>query len=292
MRALAAGIAQPAGVATLAPDGAALRVARCQQALLGEDGAGRKVHPGMFDEGVISFAHGEGMRRPHPSVVAAGVRALLDTADSALDGYLFLHRLEPLDEAIARFFVADGIDPATAGNVCVDSGTTRLFLAFLHAVADPGDTFLVAPTYYYPLASWCELAGVRLACVPTRRCNDYKLTREDLDAWYDRSGPAGGLRGLFLFNPTQTGGIYSRQDLDGIAGFVVDHDLVALEDCIFTLTEYDPHETRHHLASCAGMAGRVVTISGGSKAHGLANIRIGWGCGPRPVVEAMNAFTV
>jgi aspartate aminotransferase len=269
-------------------------VARCQRALVGEDDEGRKIHPGMFDEGVISFAHGEGMRRPHPAVVAAGVRALLDTEASTLDGYLFLQRLKPLDEAIARFFVAEGIDASTAGNVCVDSGTTRLFLAFLHAVANRGDAFLAAPTYYYPLANWCELAGVRLICVPTRRSHDYKLTREDLEAWHERCGRDSSLRlrGLFLFNPTQTGGIYTRDDLEGIAEFVAAHDLVALEDCIFALTEYEPVDARHHLVGCEGMQDRVVTISGGSKAHGLANIRVGWGCGPKVVIDRMSAFAV
>lgn len=282
------------GVGLMAPrpSDATLRVARCQRALVGEDGAGTKIHPGMFDEGVISFAHGEGMRRPHPSVVAAGVRALLDTEASTLDGYLFLQRVKPLDDAIARFFMAEGIDPSIAGNVCLDSGTTRMFLAFLHAVAHPGDVFLVAPTYYYPLASWCELAGARLVCVPTRPAHDYKLTREDLEVWLERCGRDARLRGLFLFNPTQTGGVYTRDDLEGIAGFVAAHDLVALEDCIFALTEYDPLEERHHLVNCKGMRDRVVTISGGSKAHGLANIRVGWGCGPKAIIDRMSAFAV
>jgi aspartate aminotransferase len=248
----------------------------------------------MFDEGVISFAHGEGMRRPHPSVVAAGVRALLDTEASTLDGYLFLQRLKPLDDAITHFFMAEGIDASTASNVCVDSGTTRLFLAFLHAVADRGDVFLVAPTYYYPLAKWSDLAGVELVCVPTRRSHDYKLTREDLEAWLERCGRNSltRLRGLFLFNPTPTGAIYTRDDLEGIADFAAAHDLVALEDCIYALTEYDPLEERHHLVSCEGMQQRVVTISGGSKAHGLANVRVGWGCGPKAIIDKMSAFAV
>lgn len=271
---------------------AAAAVARCQRALLGEDGDGRKVHAGMFDEGVISFAHGEGMRRPHASVVAAGVRALLDTEASALDGYRFLQRLEPLEEAIAATFMADGIEASVARNVCVDSGTTRLFLAFLHAAAHRGDTFVVAPTYYYPLSSWCELAGVHLACLPTRRSSDYKLTRADLEAWYARGDQVASLRGLFLFNPTPTGAIYSRHELEAIAGFVEAHDLVALEDCIFALTEYEAPTERPHLASCPGMAERVVTISGGSKAHGLANVRVGWGCGPAAMVDAMRDYSV
>lgn len=268
---------------------------RCRQVLAGEDDSGTKVHPSMFDEGVISFAQGEGMRRPDPSVIAAGVRALLDTERSALDDYLFLQRLQPLDDAIAAFFMAQGIDDSTASNICVDSGTTRLFLAFLHAVANRGDVFGVAPTYYHPLASWCEMAGVQLVCVPTRRSQGYKLTREDLEGWYERhsrTGSNAGLRGLFLFNPTGTGGVYTREDLEGIASFVGAHRLVVLEDCIFSLTEYDALQERHHLVSCEGMPERVVTISGGSKAHGLANIRVGWGCGPRSIIEKMNAFTV
>jgi aspartate aminotransferase len=40
------------------------------------------------------------------------------------------------------------------------------------------------------------------------------------------------------------------------------------------------------------MSERVVTLNGGSKAYGLANIRIGWGCGPADIIQRMNYYTM
>jgi len=84
-----------------------LRLSR--QVLSGRDPAGQKRHSGMFDPEVISLAHGEGVRRPHPSVVAAGIASLLDRSCAALDNYLFLRRHAGLHAAIAQEFTARGV---------------------------------------------------------------------------------------------------------------------------------------------------------------------------------------
>src|SRR4051812_39419541 len=76
------------------------KLRRARNVLGGRNENGCPAHPSMFDTDVVSFAHGEGIRRPHPTVVAAGVRALLDYRTSSLENYLFLQRLGPLDDAI------------------------------------------------------------------------------------------------------------------------------------------------------------------------------------------------
>lgn len=276
------------------PSEPARKLLRARRVLAGYNDEGIKVHPSMFDADVISFSHGEGMRRPHPSVIAAGIRALLDTRESSLENYLFLKRYRPLDEAITRSFTREGIDGETASHLCMDSGTTRLFCGFLYAVVRPGDVVLAAPTFYHPLASWCDIAGVRLVCVPTRRENDYKLTVADIDYWlssqtYDKELR---LRALCLFNPTMSGAVYTNTELIELAEFICENNLVAIEDTIFRHTEYDPEIVPRHLASYPGMSDRVVTVDGGSKAYSLANVRIGWGCGPQRIIDEMNYYTL
>src|SRR6185436_12847429 len=130
---------------------------RARLVLSGLDEDGVRAHPGMFDPDVISFAHGEGVRRPHPLVINAGVRALLDTEESSLDNYLFLRPFPQFEDRIARDFMAQGIDEHIARNIVIDSGTTRLFCAWLNAVSKKGDIFLAAPTFYHSLAKWCQL---------------------------------------------------------------------------------------------------------------------------------------
>jgi aspartate aminotransferase len=248
----------------------------------------------MFDPDVISFAHGEGVRRPHPLVINAGVRALLDTEESSLDNYLFLRPFPQFEDRIARDFMAQGIDEHIARNIVIDSGTTRLFCAWLNAVSKKGDIFLAAPTFYHSLAKWCQLFGSTLMSVPTRRTHQYKLTRHDLEQFYSASIKSTGARrpkGLFLFNPTQTGAIYTAAELEDLSCFALANDLQILEDCVFLHTCYDD-EPVPHLAHFKDMWSRVVTLDGGSKAYSLANIRIGWACGPEALIESMKTYSV
>lgn len=271
----------------------ARRLARARQVLGGLNANGTRTHPSMFDPEVISFAHGEGVRRPHFSVLGAGISALLDTDNSSIDNYMFLQRNPELAEALAREFELLGIPTSSARQLCINSGTTPICLSFISASAEPGALFLSPRPYYHPLASWAELSCIELQCIATRRCNDYKLTSEDLEEWWARAGPTRRqrLRGVFLFNPSTTGAVYKADELDQLTAFIEQRDLVVLEDAIFSRTEF--HTTQSaHLAARPRMAERVVTVNGGSKAHGLANLRIGWACGPQHLIDRMQYHAV
>jgi aspartate aminotransferase len=249
---------------------------------------------GWMNPDVISLAHGEGVRRPHHSVVAAGVRALLDTEESSLDNYLYLRSFPAFEEELKATFKKAGIPEDAAENLCIDSGNTRLFLAFFHAVGDAGDVFLVPQGYYQAVNMWADISSVHLETVETQRSNDYKFTRADLEDFYRRHVDTGEIRtpkGIILFSPSYTGAVYGREELADIAEFIEERDLLVLEDAIFRGTEFAGNSSVH-LASLPKMSQRVVTINGGSKAYGLANIRIGWGCGPKFVIDRMNYYTM
>lgn len=239
------------------------------------------------------MAHGNGTRRPHATVVAAGITALLETERGSLDDYLFYQPHEEFEAEVTADFRRQGVPAEIAGNICVDSGTTRLYAAFLHACSEPGDVFMVPRSYYHQLPSWCDLFGVQLSLVPTSLGHSYKVTPEDLDEWIRRNpGPSARARGLYLFNPTQTGALYTAEELQAIASAVADHNLVVLEDSVFAGTEF-PGElpVRHLVAAAPELADRVVTVKGASKAFNLANARIGWACGPADLIHRMDEHT-
>ena len=268
------------------------RLRSARHVLAGLDADGVRAHPSMFDPYVISLAHGDGTRRPPRTAVAAGVAALLETETASLDDYMFLQHHEELEAAVTADFAGQGIPAEIAANVCVDSGTTRLFAAFLHAFSRPGDVFGVPRSYYHPLPNWCELFRVDLSLIATGNEDDYKLTAAALDDWYHRD-PSVRPRGLFLFNPTQTGALYSHEELTAIAEIARRTGLTVLEDSVFAGTEFPDQAKVCHLAAVApDIADRVVTLKGGSKAYNLANVRIGWGCGPAGLIRAMNDYTV
>jgi aspartate aminotransferase len=263
-----------------------------RHALAGSTKGGTKIHASMFDRDVVSFAHGEGVRRPHPSVVAEGVKALLDHQRSSLDNYLFLQRCDPLEDAIALKCQGLQISGSNALNVCVDAGTTRVFQAFLNTATSAGDTILTSPGYYHPLSDWCHRLRLNLVCVQTERDNSFKLCGKSLERAIDKLRSVGlsRPRALILFNPNLSGAIYNENDLKLLEEVLVGNDMLIVEDLIFSGTEFPGTAPVRSICQFGTLQDRVVSVMGCSKAHGLANIRIGWACGPRNIIQPMNRF--
>lgn len=264
----------------------------CRNALAGKDESGIKIFPGMFDHGVISFSHGEGMRRPHPLVVAAGLEAMTNVEISSLENYLFLQSYGDLDERIRQKFREAGVPPKFADQHCIDAGVTRLLQSFLWACGEKGDIFLTAPSFYHPLPVWCEHLGIRLDILATGRENDYKIGLSDLSRWVDSNQDAAKrLKGLILFNPSMTGAVYTQAELKDILLFVRQHQLAVCEDAIFMGTEYDG-KLSPHLLSLTDDPDRLILATGASKRYNLANLRIGWACGDPKLIASMSAYGI
>lgn len=276
------GIRSPIASSTLS----ALQGAR--EALLGggKVGLGRSVS--MFDADVISFAHGEGVRRPYPEAIAAIARALANPEDLPIENYMFLHRSAMLEAAIAADMAAIGVPAALAANVVLEAGTTRLIIAALELLTEPGDTVVTFSGFYHPLASWCAYRNLELRVVPTVPEEDHlpSATRlEEVLATHGSARPPV----LLLFNPTMTGAICGPREVRAIAEVLARREMWAIEDALFANCEYEETARSARLAATP-VAERVLTVSGASKLHGLANMRIGWGCGSHTLVDALRDF--
>jgi aspartate aminotransferase len=264
------------------------RVGACRDILWGRRSGGRSGRS-MFDQEVISFAHGNGLRGPEPAVVAAGIEALLDPSGFPLERYNFLERYEPLDEAIHTTMLREGFPMEHLDLVCIDAGTSRLFASFLSTVTEPGDVVLTAPAFYHGLVGWCHLLKLGMQIAPATAADAYKLNAANLDAARCEQQLRGARppRVVVVFNPTPSGAIYTTDELRDVGDFCHEHDLVAIEDNVFARTRYEPYSSIAHLADDERMRGRVVSVDGCSKADGLANLRIGWAIGPPQLIKPM-----
>lgn len=263
------------------------RYLEVRRALSGQDADGRKVHPGIGDEGVISLAQGNGVRRPHPSAIAAGIAALLDT-ERSVETYSSHARDTRFDAAIEQTFRRFGIPPEIARSICIDSGLTRLLAGFFFAVGRPGDTYLVNRAFYHGFASLAEVCHVRLVPLATSAEHGYKVRADDIRAHFAKPGAAA--RGLILVQPGFTGELYDPAELGALAEAVTAFDLAVFVDMTFACTEHDLRFFRPGLGSVPGMQDRVVSAMSGSKAYGLANMRIGWACGPAGIIRDMSFY--
>jgi aminotransferase len=87
----------------------------------------------------------------------------------------------------------------------------------------------------------------------------------------------------FPTNPT--GATLLRRDVEAIAEFAVEHDLVVITDEIYSELTYEGE--RVSIASMPGMKERTIFLNGFSKTWAMTGFRIGFSCAPPDLTEAM-----
>ncbi|OAQ53846.1 class I and II aminotransferase [Natrinema mahii] len=188
-----------------------------------------------------------------------------------------------LREAIADY-VADrfdlGYDPDE--EIIVTAGASEAVDLAFRAFVDPGDTVAIAQPSYISYEPGVIFAGGEVLPVPTREEDDFRLTVEGLEeAGADEADV------LVLCYPNNpTGAIMPAEDLEPIAEFARENDLLVLSDEIYAELTYDGDHTS--IATFEGMRERTIVFNGFSKAHAMTGLRLGYALGPADAIGAMN----
>jgi aminotransferase len=191
-------------------------------------------------------------------------------------GYLELRRA--LSRYVARTF---GAEYNPENEILITVGVSEALDLALRALLNPGDEVLYhEPCYVSYRATILFAHGVPIAG-ETRPENGFRLTRAMLEA---KVTPRTKVLMLnFPNNPT--GAIMSRGDLEAIAAFARERDLVVVTDEIYGELPYDsPHCS---IASLPGLKDRTLFLHGFSKAWAMTGFRLGYACGPAELIEAM-----
>lgn len=151
----------------------------------------------------------------------------------------------------------------------------------MRALLNPGDEVIVPmPSFvcYPPLA---EMTGAKAVLVETRAEDEFKLTPELLRQYIT---PRTKLIVLpFPNNPT--GGIMEKEDYDAIAQVIEGTDIMLLSDEIYAELTYGSHH--YSPANHPQLYERTILVNGFSKSHAMTGWRMGYVCGPAPIVSQM-----
>ena len=159
-------------------------------------------------------------------------------------------------------------------------GSEGIDMAF-RAMLDPGDEVLIPQPSYVSYLPCAVLADGVPVVIPLQQKNEFKLTREELEAAIT---PRTKILVLpFPNNPT--GAVMSREDLEPVAEVVKEHDLFVLSDEIYSeLTYKDDHVS---IAALPGMRERTLVINGFSKGFAMTGWRLGYICAPEEIAKQM-----
>ncbi len=191
-------------------------------------------------------------------------------------GYIELRRA--LSKYVAKNF---GAEYNPDNEVLVTVGVSEALDLALRALINPGDEVLYHEPCYVSYRATILFAGGKPLAVETKAENGFRLTRAMLEA---KCTPKTKVLMLnFPNNPT--GAVMSREDLEDIAKFAVEKDLIVITDEIYAELTYDaPHTS---IVSLPGLRDRTIFLHGFSKAWAMTGYRLGYACGPAELIDAM-----
>ena len=149
------------------------------------------------------------------------------------------------------------------------------------ALINPGDKVMFHQPCYVSYSPSITLAHGEAVPVPTFAKDNFALTVEALRAAWQP-----GCKLLMLNLPCNpTGGTCDRAQIEAIAKFAIEKDLIVLSDEIYSELTFEGVHTS--IASIPGMKERTIFLHGFSKAFAMTGWRIGYACGPAALIEAM-----
>jgi aspartate/methionine/tyrosine aminotransferase len=203
-------------------------------------------------------------------------RAVADAVDADINQYAITWGSKPLRDAIAettpRHFPGWGaIDPET--QITVTCGATEAMIAAMLGLLDPGDEVIVFEPYYENYGPDAILSDATPRYV-TLHEPDWSIDPDELRRAFN-----GKTRGIVVNSPhNPTGKVFSRGELELIAGLCREFDVIAFTDDIY---EHLVFEGEHiPLATLPGMAERTVSIHSMSKTYSVTGWRVGWTIAP------------
>ncbi len=229
-------------------------------------------------KGAISLGIGEPDFTTPWHIREAGVYSL----EQGFTKYTSNAGLSRLRSAISQYLkrrFSISYDPSN--EIFVTVGGSEAIDLCVRAMLNPGDEVIIpVPSFvcYGPLVTMAH--GVPVY-VETKAENEFRLTPQEL-----RAAVTPRTKLLVLPYPNNpTGGIMELEDLRAIAEVLRDTNIMVLSDEIYAELTYG----QHHVSPCniPELYERTLLVNGFSKAYAMTGWRLGYVCGPAPILKQM-----
>ena len=235
----------------------------------------------MIAEGIAvsDFSLGEPDFPTPEHICAAAVKAMKEGHTR----YTPASGIPELRKAVGRFYDKTyGIKYAPE-QVVVSNGAKHSLHNALAATVGAGDEVIIPTPYWVSYSDLVQMTGASFVLVPTRLEDGFKMTPAQL-----RAAVTPKSRLVMLNSPSNpTGSVYTRAELEALADVVLETGLGVISDEIYEKLVFGDAKATCFATLRPGLAERTITISGASKTYAMTGWRIGWSCGPAPIIKAM-----
>ena len=191
--------------------------------------------------------------------------------------------LKELRAEIARYLDRRmGLKYAPAKEVLVTVGGSEAIDMCIRALVQSGDEVIIPePCFvcYEPITTLSGGVPVHVAC---RQEDEFRLRADALKAAIT---PKTKLL-IMPFPNNPTGAVMEQEDLEAIAEVLRGTNIMVLSDEIYAELNYGL-QNHVSIATLPGMAERTVVVNGFSKTYAMTGWRLGYACGPAPIIRIM-----
>ncbi|HLQ84334.1 MAG TPA: pyridoxal phosphate-dependent aminotransferase [Pseudogracilibacillus sp.] len=211
------------------------------------------------------------------------IQAAKDAMDSGYTKYTPSGGILPLKEAIVEKLKNDHNLEYETSNIIVTTGAKYALFGLFQSIIDEGDEVIVPTPYWVSYPEHVKLAGGTPVFVEGLEENEFKITKEQLEASITDKTKA-----LIINSPSNpTGMMYSKNELLALGEVCIKHNIMIVSDEIYESLVYtdDKHVSIAELSQ--ELKDLTVVINGVSKSHAMTGWRIGYAAGPKKIIQAM-----
>lgn len=207
--------------------------------------------------------------------------AAIKSLERGKTGYSSNRGLAELRSEISKYLIRKyGLDYNPDKEILVTVGGSEAIDAAIRSVVNPGDEVIVPQPSYVCYVPMIRMAGGIPVIIENKAENDFKLKADEL-----REKISDKTKAIILPYPSNpTGAIMEKQDFEEIESVIKDTEIILISDEIYAELTFNG---KRHVspASVGNLKERTVVINGFSKAFSMTGWRLGYTCGPEPVIS-------
>lgn len=217
---------------------------------------------------VVGFGAGEPDFNTPDNICDAAIKAIHEGHTK----YTPASGTNSLKEAVKKKFKTFNELDYDINQIVISNGGKHSLTNVFMAILNPGEEVMIPAPYWLSYPEMVKLADGVPVTVPTKKENGYKATVDDLAACFTEKTKA-----IVINTPCNpTGMLYSREELQAIADFVVEKDIYIISDEMYENLVYG--DAKH--VSIASLNDeiykRTITVSGVAKSYAMTGWRIGY----------------
>lgn len=168
--------------------------------------------------------------------------------------------------------------------IVAGTGAKYILFAFFMSVLNPDDEVIIPTPYWVSYADQVKMAQGKVVFVDALESNHFKITTDQLDKVLTTKTKV-----LLLNSPSNpTGVIYTKEELEAIGNWAVEHDIIILADDIYGRLVYNGNQFVPSSTISEKIRKQTMVINGVSKTYAMTGWRLGFAVGNSTIISAMS----